>query len=460
MNLEDSAMRLDGITMNNCRMHRVFCLGAFLVLLLTGPAPLAAGQSRQPRGTISREYFDARGLFEKLWEPGEASPSGGDGVGPLFNERSCVGCHNLGGTGGAGENTKNVTILSALSGASAVGNRQTIFQGELEDLHPGFRNRSSLVLHRHSTSTTEETRLANMHNYAFVQTRDDLFSLSRSQRSTPALFGAGRINGIPDKALLAAESRTFPTFPEIKGRVSRLRGGRLGKFGWKGQTESLEDFVMAACANELGLEVRGHHRPSLLSAKDFDPKKISLDLSDDDCARMIRYVANLPAPVVHPVGAAEWGLGIFEAIGCATCHTPSMGGVSGLYSDLLLHDLGDRFRAFGGGYGGGKSEIVDNSSRSKDVSTPSGEAGPTEWRTTPLWGVADSAPYLHDGRASTLHEAIILHGGEAEQTSKRYTSLSLGDRQALLAFLHSQVAPSQPGRPVDRTVRNSRGKRR
>ncbi len=217
---------------------------------------------------------------------------------------------------------------------------------------------------------------------------------------------------------------------------------------------------MAACANELGLEVRGHHQASLLSAKDFDPKQTSIDLSDDDCKQMIRFVANLPVPEVHRVGDAEWGLAVFEAIGCSTCHAPSLGGVSGLYSDLLLHDLGDRFRAFGGGYGGGTSEIVDKSRRSKDAPAPSGEAGPTEWRTTPLWGVADSAPYLHDGRASTLNEAIILHGGEAEQTSKRYASLSFTDRQALLAFLHSQVAPSQPGRPVDRTVRTAHGQRR
>ncbi|MDR3618040.1 MAG: di-heme oxidoredictase family protein [Paludisphaera borealis] len=395
----------------------------------------------------------------KFWRPGEASPSGGDGVGPLFNEQSCVGCHNMGGTGGAGDRSKNVTILTAIPGASVLGNHRSIFQGELEDLHPSFRNRTSIVLHLHSTSETEEKRLAEIRDCAFVQTRDDLFALVQSRRNTPALFGAGRIDAIRDKELLAAEARKFPAFPEIKGRVSRLRDGRIGKFGWKGQTASLEDFVMAACANELGLEVRGRHQPSLLPAKDFDPKKISLDLSDDECALMSRFVANLSAPVVRPVGDASQGLAVFEAIGCATCHAPNMGSVHGLYSDLLLHDLGDRFRA-SGGYGGPSSEIVDNSSKTKDAPTPSGEAGPTEWRTTPLWGVADSAPYLHDGRASTLDEAVVLHGGEAEPSSKRYTSLSFVDRQAVLAFLHSQVAPPEPGRPADRTVRNARGKRR
>ena len=99
---------------------------------------------------------------------------------------------------------------------------------------------------------------------------------------------------------------------------------------------------------------------------------------------------------------------------------------------------------------------IDRSAKGKESPAPSGEAGPTEWRTTPLWGAASSAPYLHDGRAATLHDAIALHGGEAELTSRRYAALAPLDRQAVLDFLRSQVAPSQPGRPVDRAARGKR----
>jgi CxxC motif-containing protein (DUF1111 family) len=404
-------------------------------LLLTAEAMGGHG-----RGTVSREYAEALALFEKLWTPGEASPNGGDGLGPLYNERSCVGCHFQAGTGGAGDNTRNVAILSAVPTSTGTRDQRSILKSELEDIHPGFRGRSSIVLHAQSTSRDGGLRLGEIRNLGLVQTRDDLFQLSESRRSTPALFGAGRIDRISDRELLAAEARTYPDFPEITGRVSRLRGGKLGRFGWKGQTTSLEEFVMAACANELGLEVRGHHQPSL--QKDFEPAGLSLDLSDSECALLTRFVANLPAPSVRPVGAAYEGFAVFQAIGCATCHTPTMGGAR-LYSDLLLHDLGDRFRAFGGGYGSRTTdEIVDRAPK-EDLST-TGEAGPTEWRTAPLWGVADSAPYLHDGRARTLNDAIILHGGEAEPTSKRYSQLPVGERQALLAFLHSQVAPPQP----------------
>ncbi len=431
--------------------------GAALLLTLAATAAFGAGRSRPVHGTISREYFEARSLFEKLWEPGTPSPSGGDGVGPLYNERSCVGCHHLGGTGGAGPNSNNVTILAAVPTTLPMSHGQ-LFVGELEELHPGFRNHTSIVLHHHATIPADEKQLERIGECSLVQTRDDVFQLARSSRSTPALFGSGLIDAIPDAVLLAAEARKFPAFPEIKGRVSRLNTGALGRFGWKGQTASLEDFVMAACANELGLEVRGHHQPSLLPARAFDPKALHLDLTDDDCQLLIKFVGNLPAPVVEPMSGASHGRAIFEAIGCATCHAPTLGSVRGLYSDLLLHDLGARFLSFGGGYGGGSTRIVEGQSQSNKAPSGSGEAAPTEWRTTPLWGVADSPPYLHDGRAATLHDAIVLHGGEAEATTKRYMSLSFDDRQALLAFLHGQRAPIQPGRLRDWAVRGSQGK--
>ena len=86
---------------------------------------------------------------------------------------------------------------------------------------------------------------------------------------------------------------------------------------------------------------------------------------------------------------------------------------------------------------------------SKDAPTPSGEAGPTEWRTTPLWGVAASAPYLHDGRAPTLNEAILLHGGEAELTSKRYTALSFATaRRCSPSSTPRSPRRSPVGRPI------------
>jgi len=421
-------------------------LEASVLLAVTCSIAVGADHGRRSHATVSKEYFEARQLFVKIWEPGVASRAGGDGLGPLYNESSCVGCHHLGGTGGAGGNDRNVVILSAFAGPPTAEKGKNVFQGELEDLHPGFRNHTSVVLHNHAIALSDEARLSTMKTYTTVQTREELIELRSSERNTPALFGAGLIDAIPDSSLLEAEKRQFSKFPEIKGRVSRLRDGRLGRFGWKGQTARLRDFVLAACSNELGLEVPGHHQASLAAAKEFDPSKLHLDMDEQECDLLVEFVRSLPRPILRAPRdntVPPWGYTVFETVGCATCHAPRLGSVNGLYSDLLLHDLGDRISASGGyGSSAAPGSFVDRS-KVKDRVPSSGEATPTEWRTTPLWGVADSAPYLHNGRASTLDEAIRLHGGEAAATSERYTKLSAVNRKTLLAFLQSlSVSPT------------------
>jgi CxxC motif-containing protein (DUF1111 family) len=423
-----------------------------------GTTALAARFGRRSRATVSRDFAEARALFVKVWQPGEASPAGGDGLGPLFNENSCVGCHHLGGTGGAGGNDRNVTLLTAFSGRPQCEQGNAVFKGELEDLHPGFRNHTSVVLHKHATSLADDTRLENIRTYIAVQTRDDLVGLTRSARNTPALFGDGLIDQVSMTDLLDAEKRKFAAFPEIKGRVSRLRDGRLGRFGWKGQSASLRDFVLGACANELGLEVPGHHQVSLTPQSRFEPSQLKADLDNGEVELLVRFVASLPRPIFQPVAPLlmDSGRNLFDAVGCATCHAPRLGSVNGIFSDLLLHDLGDLFRDSGGGYGMSSSpgRVVDRSGP-KEAPAASGEAGPTEWRTAPLWGVADSAPYLHDGRARTLDEAVRLHGGEAAETALRYARLSFNERQSVLAFLHSLSAPGRSRKSTDRSAKRS-----
>jgi CxxC motif-containing protein (DUF1111 family) len=437
-------MRAENAAVQRLTHGRVWFFAVVWFVVIGGVAG-AADRNHKPR-VVSREYAEARELFVKIWTNAKSS-HGGDGLGPLFNELSCVGCHHLGGTGGAGGKDRNVKVLSAFVGPANPTNSVGLFQGELEELHPGLRNRTSVVLHRHATSPKDQERLSKIEHCRTLQTRDDLIALGISERSTPALFGSGLIDDIPDAALLAAEKRDFPAFPEIRGRVSRLRNGGVGRFGWKAQTSKLRDFVLAACANELGLEVPGHHQPSLAPTTAFDPSKVKLDMDAGECNLLVRFVANLPRPVFTPVSdTAIGGRAVFSTIGCATCHAPSMGQVDGLYSDLLLHDLGDRIRDFGGGYesSGGGGRVVERPAIVAGAA-PGGEAGPNEWRTPPLWGVAHSAPYLHDGRAETLELAIRLHGGEAAATSRRYHQLDRADQQRLLAFLRSLTAPKSAG---------------
>ncbi len=240
--------------------------------------------------------------------------------------------------------------------------------------------------------------------------------------------------------LEATARRSFPGYPEIRGRVGRTADGRIGRFGWKAQTASLGDFVRTACAVELGLETPGH--PQSINPTTPDQPSPGPDLSEAECDALTRFVASLPRPIQRPSfsraqeASVSAGSRVFLGTGCAVCHAPQLGHVQDLYSDLLLHDLGDSL-ADGAGYYGSPAP----SAPTEIAVNTDPPARPSEWRTPPLWGLRHSGPYLHDGRARTLDEAIRLHGGEAQKVVKTYRSLPQLEQKQLAAFLLSLAAP-------------------
>jgi CxxC motif-containing protein (DUF1111 family) len=180
----------------------------------------------------------------------------------------------------------------------------------------------------------------------------------------------------------------------------------------------------------------------------------------------------------------EKGRVLFTSIGCAVCHPEQLGAIQGIYSDLLLHDMGEsladpapaeptltfvrhipreevtfrpqpqRLPSSRGYFGGSQSLLTSLRAPQPDtVQIKDPDTGgeklfrversnlEAEWRTPPLWGVADSAPYLHDGRAETLADAIVLHGGEAQFSVQQYVNLELAERMQLMAFLQTLRAP-------------------
>jgi CxxC motif-containing protein (DUF1111 family) len=215
---------------------------------------------------------------------------------------------------------------------------------------------------------------------------------------------------------------------------------RVGKFGWKANIGTLSEFVRVACANELGLGNPLQAQPASLSQPEYRPR--GLDLTDQQCDQMTAFIASLPRPQeVIPPSAAEAALAAagkkhFKQIGCMNCHTADIAETQGIYSDLLLHEMGE---GLGGGGGGFYGETPPDSSEEPD--SDGGSTSPSEWRTPPLWGVADSAPYLHDGRAATLAEAIKLHDGQAAPSAHRFTGLSDVQQEELIAFLNTLRAP-------------------
>jgi CxxC motif-containing protein (DUF1111 family) len=272
--------------------------------------------------------------------------------------------------------------------------------------------------------------------------------------NSTALFGAGWIDRIGQRAITHNQLRKglakmmkefeldFDTVPP--GRTHVLADGRIGKFGWRGQFATLREFVAAACANELGLgnPVMEQARP--LGRPDYPASKPDLDAKQ--FAALVAFVDTLPRPAeILPEAAKERdaavrGKELFQRVGCAICHVPDLGGVEGIYSDLLLYEIDNR-----GPPGSGGGDLGYGLLRSPSRSDPpkrEGAVKPSEWKTPPLWGVADSAPYFHDGASPTLEAAITRHGGDAAKVTRNYQALPRSDQQAVVAFLKTLKAPA------------------
>ena len=212
---------------------------------------------------------------------------------------------------------------------------------------------------------------------------------------------------------------------------------RVGRFGWKAQQATLLAFAADAFVNEMGITNRyfptenaPNGNQALLAKYDkvADPEdttnpKTGKSRYRSRLADYMRYLA--PPPPRRRVPQELAGQTLFQTVGCSGCHTPSMqtgpDSVAALdrkpvflYSDLLLHDMGSLNDGIAQGFALGN-----------------------EMKTPPLWGVGASAPWLHDGRATTLDQAIRLHDGEAKPSRTRYVNLPEAQKQQLLAFLNS-----------------------
>jgi CxxC motif-containing protein (DUF1111 family) len=502
-----------------------------LLILSAALFPLAAAiaQEAAQRPAAADPAVSKGGeLFQKQFKAGVPIAPGGDGLGPNFNHVSCAACHRQGGLGGAGPVDVNAAMLSAQPLKSLSAPQRDDYAQALKRTHAAFIGPdgqiASVILHRFGASEKYDALREKLAGPAIpvrptaLERRDIQQTLARgpvqpaagakslglvvTQRNTTALFGDGLIDKIPD-AVLHGLAAVQSNHPEVSGRVAPIKISRAGRFGWRGQTERLHDFVLGACANELGLEVPGTSQP-------IDPlrpkyKAPGLDLTVQQCLSLTSYVASLPQPRFLPPTnpekrrLAEQGYKAFHGVGCSVCHVEDVGPIKGMFSDLLLHDLGPgladpvlaqptmrqtdqllinseaRYQQEGRMisddiqvqqvtnpyYGGTSIQTVDNgttyatdsglttvvpSPKDKKVCIltryePVKTSLAQEWRTPPLWGLADSAPYLHDGRAESVLEAIVQHGGEAEACLQRFLALPTAERLAMLEFLACLRAP-------------------
>jgi CxxC motif-containing protein (DUF1111 family) len=388
-------------------------------------------------------------LFEHEWEPNDALAQG-DGLGPVFNARSCVACHFQGGVGGGGSVEHNVTAF---------------------EVHPTKRSPDLLtgIVHAASVNPSElesvslleqrfpiikgSTRNVVVGGCATSVTIPDVNPVQTQSVNSTALFGAGWVDRISSRSITSnrLSNATSNIVREFQldwsaippGRPRILPDGRVGKFGWKGQAATLEEFVAAACANEIGLG-----NPLMPQATPFgcpDNKTVP-DLDRKQFNNLVAFVDTLPRPEeVVPAepyhrAAAVRGKEIFSGIGCAGCHTPALGGVEGIYSDFLLHTVADDTPIPGGGYNQNPDELP----------LPADFPKASEWKTPPLWGVADSAPYFHDGGSWTLRDAVLRHSADAKIVTEAFRRLTKDDQDALIAFLNTLKAPGN-ARPISKT---------
>ena len=273
-----------------------------------------------------------------------------------------------------------------------------------------------------------------------------------SIRIAPPLVGIGLIEAIPEDWVLSLEDPWDDDGDGISGRARRVVDPttgdiRLGRFGWRAGTAHVAHQTAAALAADMGVLTSLVPDPDCGSAQ-TDCEEPGAELSDDHLDDLVRYVSLLG---VRPQRDAEdpevvAGARVFEDLGCADCHAPEVQ-TSGFhplaelrnqtirpYTDLLLHDMGP-----------GLADTLDE-----------GSATAREWRTAPLWGIGlgdcvtggvqgehgsetclPHASYLHDGRARTLTEAILWHGGESEASKDAFVGLDDADQSAVLRFLGS-----------------------
>ncbi len=315
-----------------------------------------------------------------------------DGVGsPRFNGDSCRGCHFDPVIGGAGP-----------LGVNAI--RHGIINSEGHFVPPSV----GTILHR-------QTSLMGQCNAPQVST--NVYEL----RQTPHVFGLGLVDAI-DESVIVANADPDDTSPPdgISGRVSYVSGGRVGRLGWKAQVPSIAEFIRDAVSAELGMTLPWVEDATfgvLFDTDDVDDPEFSLN----DAALLQHYLSLLAPPPRLPGSAqnpaVQHGETLFAEVGCAACHM-SLQGADGpvpLYSDLLLHEI-----------------LPENATGIEDAS-----AGMRELRTTPLWGLSQTGPYLHDGSAETLSEAIAGHFGEGAASANAFSALDEEAKEALLAFLES-----------------------
>lgn len=398
-------------------------------------------------------------LFNKMWVASPSSTQASDGLGPFYNARSCQSCHIKDGRGQrpvAGEKTASLVIQlkHPLAGKWVP---DPIYGGQFHtSAVPGIKAEglvdisSSPLVKRFADGF--EVALAKPEYTLLDKAYGDVHAETRlSPRIAPALPGLGLLESIDAQHILAYADPDDHNGDGISGRANWqvLIDGerRLGRFGHKAAMSSVLEQNVHALFTDMGISSSGQE----LNNPHGDCQEAQIKCSEMAHGEQVRlgageapdnvvdlitfYARNLAVPARRQVSdpATLRGKGLFYNSACASCHIPKHVTARDAnqaehqfqliwpYTDLLLHDMGDL--------------LADHAGE--------GEASGQEWRTAPLWGIGlaktvnPNTSYLHDGRAATLLEAVLWHGGEAEQSVQQVLAMEKVERDALIKFLES-----------------------
>ena len=435
-----------------------------------GPAPDLGGETTRGDATLNAFGFPApkltneerrlfeRGdsLFTRNWVTAPASTDARDGLGPTFNAQSCSSCHLRDGRGAPPDPAGEAARLGLLARLSVTG-ADPVTGGPVPDPNYGgqLQDRAVLGVEPEGALEIDYETIEGAYgdgsayelvaptyrvvNPAFGPLAPDVMI---GPRLAPQIVGMGLLEAIPAEDILAAADPDDADGDGISGRANIVWDARagetaLGRFGWKANVATVEQQTAGAFHGDIGITSGLHpdqNCPPSQTACSQAPGGGRPELPDTRLGTVTLYTKTLAVPAMRGGDDADVRAGweLFEQIGCTSCHTPTHrtgdADIAALarqtihpYTDLLLHDMGEA--------------LADG--------RPDFAASGREWRTPPLWGlglieVVNGARFLlHDGRARTLEEAILWHGGEGEPAREAFRLLPADDRRKLVAFLEA-----------------------
>jgi len=409
-------------------------------------------------------FLVGNALFERMWEDSSISKNiAKDGLGPFFSARSCESCHINDGRGHIPLTNKEDKISVVIQISQNIEQPNDYIKNIEDDTYGGqisefavkdvLKEADIIIDYKYSLEMYEDGRVVELRRPIIkidnLNYGDFNESTTFSARIAQPMIGLGLIEHISDQSLLMNEDINDTNNDGVSGKANKVwdienEKLAIGRFGWKAAQPSVYQQTADAFYHDMGLSNKLYSNPFNCTSKQVEcAKAISgnseeyddLEVSNDQLDLVTFYSSQLGVPARRSINAenVKKGKEIFFALNCNSCHVESFTtGDSGShanlnnqiiypYSDFLLHDMGESLSD-------GVSEFFAQGS---------------EWRTPPLWGigltsiVSDEYGYLHDGRARTIEEAILWHGGEANEIIQNYKKLKKNEVNQLLSFINS-----------------------